>query len=104
MEKYKGMRVYCINDEEIIQMLQTEEPKFIFFVEEPEVLSKFFTKVDDTISKLISGYYNTVIKKENVYIVKTKKAIMEEIIMEEIDRPPVGIFCPKPGEFYLITF
>lgn len=104
MEKYKGMPVYCITDEEIIEMLQAPDPKFIFFVEEPEVLSKFFTKVQDTISKLASGYYNTVVKKENVYIVKTKKDIMEEIVMEEIDRPPVGIFCPKPGEFYLITF
>ena len=104
MESYQGIKVYTSTDEEIVTMLETGEPKFIIFVEDPKVLSKYFTKVSDTLSKLLSGYYNTEVKKENVFIIKTEKEVMEEVLMEELDKPPVGIFCPTPGQFYVITF
>lgn len=104
MEMFKGIKVFSVTDEEIVGMLETPVPKFIFFVEEPEVLNRYFTAVDKTILKITSGYYKTNIKKENIYIIKTKKVIIEDILMEDLDKVPVGVFSPTPGDFSIITF
>ena len=104
MTTFKNIPVYYISDAEVIKILKEDNPKFIFFVENPEILNKYFKKIQNTIVKITSGYYNTKIKPENIYIIKTSKLEIEDVLMENFENMPVGLFSATPGEYSLMTF
>lgn len=101
---YKDIAVFNLDDEKTLEILDSDIPKFVFFVESPEHLSRFFKTISRTTQKITTGYFKCKVKPENIYIFLGTRTEFEYILMDEVSELPIGFFAPDADNYHLITF